>query len=101
MDILAVSMAQQIAAAVGASQKQRTGHTPKSVTVVLTGDMLVVTLRDALSPAEKALAQSPAKSALMQELHRNLFANSSDALRQEIQRITGVGVREASAEIET
>src|SRR5207247_3954478 len=68
---------------------------------VITGDTLVVTLREALSPAEKALARTPAKSALMQELHRNLFANSSDGLWQEIQRITGVGVREASAEIET
>jgi hypothetical protein len=36
----------------------------------------------------------------MQEYHRQLFANSSDELRQEIQRITGMEVREATAEIE-
>jgi len=30
-----------------------------------------------------------------------LFANTSDALRQEIERIIGVEVREATAEIET
>ena len=36
----------------------------------------------------------------MQEFHRQLFANSSDELRQEIQRITGMEVREATAEIE-
>jgi hypothetical protein len=36
----------------------------------------------------------------MQEFHRQLFANSSDSLRQEIKRITGMEVREATAEIE-
>jgi uncharacterized protein YbcI len=61
----------------------------------------VITLRGALSPAEKALAKSPAGAAQMQEFHRQLFANSSDSLRQEIKRITGVEVREANAEIET
>ena len=39
--------------------KQRTGHEPQSVAVVLSGDTLLITLHGALSPAEKALAQSP------------------------------------------
>jgi hypothetical protein len=37
----------------------------------------------------------------VQEFHRQLFANDSDSLRQEIKRITGVNVREATAEVET
>jgi hypothetical protein len=37
----------------------------------------------------------------MQEYHRQLFANASDSLRLEIKRITGVEVREATAEVET
>ena len=37
----------------------------------------------------------------MQELHQRLFADSFDSLRQEIKRITGVDVREASTELET
>jgi hypothetical protein len=36
----------------------------------------------------------------VQEFHRQLFASASDALRQEIKRITGMEVREASAEVE-
>jgi hypothetical protein len=36
----------------------------------------------------------------MQEFHRQLFASSSDSLRQEINRITGMKVREAAAEVE-
>jgi len=53
-----------------------------------------------LSPAEKALAQTPAGATQLQEYHRQLFTSSSDSLRQEIKRITGVEVREATAEVE-
>jgi uncharacterized protein YbcI len=93
-------MAQQVAQAASDFQHQRSGHMPKSVTVVLSEDTLVVTLHGALSPAEQALAQSPAGAAQVQEFHRQLFANSCDSLRQEIRRITGAEVREAAAEVE-
>jgi hypothetical protein len=36
----------------------------------------------------------------IQEFHRRLFASSSDSLRREIKRITGMEVREATAEVE-
>ena len=36
----------------------------------------------------------------MQEFHRELFLNASDSLRQKIKRITGMDVREATAEVE-
>ena len=95
------TMAQQIAQAAIAFEQRRTGnHGPKSVTVVLSEGTLVITLHEALSPAEKALAKTPAGAAQFQELHRQLFANSSDSLRQEITRITGMEVREAAAEVE-
>jgi uncharacterized protein YbcI len=69
--------------------------------VVFSEDTLVVTLHGALSPAERALAQSSAGAAQVQEFHRQLFTNSSLVLREEIQRITGVEVRESAAEVET
>jgi uncharacterized protein YbcI len=94
------TVAQQLAQAARAFQQQRTGHVPKSVAVVLSNDMLVITLQDALSPAEKALAKSPAGAAQVQEFHRQLFNDSAGALRQEIARITGVAVREAIAAVE-
>ena len=94
------SVAQQIAQAAIVFQQQRTGHEPKSVAVVLSGDMVLITLHEALSPAEKALAQSPAGAAQLQEFHRQLFTNSADELRQQIKRITGVEVREATAKVE-
>ena len=95
------TMAQQIALAASEFQRQRTGHSPKAVTVVLSADTLVVTLHGALSPAEKALAQSPGGAVQVQDFHRQLFSSSSDSLRDEIKRITGVEVREATAEVET
>ncbi|MGA3067537.1 MAG: Na-translocating system protein MpsC family protein [Tepidisphaeraceae bacterium] len=93
-------MAEQIAQAATAAQQRRTGHAPKSVSVVLSGDTLVVTLHGALSPAEQAMAQSPEGAAKVQEFHRQLFHNASDTLKQEIKRITGLDVREATAEVE-
>ena len=95
------TMAQQVAEAVSAFQQQRTGYAPKAVTVVLSADTLVVTLHEALSPAEKALARTPEGAVQVQEFHRQLFKESVGLLRQEIKRITGVSVGEAAAEIET
>jgi uncharacterized protein YbcI len=95
------TMAQQVAQAVSAFQLRQTGYAPKAVTVVLSEDTVVVTLHEALSPAEKALARTPEGAAQVQEFHRQLFKNSADLLRHEIKRITGVAVGEAAAEIET
>ncbi len=100
MENLNPSVAQQLAQAAIAFQQQRTGHEPKSVAVVLSSETLLITLHGALSPAEQAMAQSPVGAAQVQEFHRQLFSDSADSLRQEIKRITGVEVREATAEVE-
>ena len=75
-------------------------YAPKAVTVVLSDDTLVVTLHEALSPAETALSRTPEGAAQVQEFHRQLFKSSVDLLREEIKRITGVAVGEAAAEVE-
>jgi len=94
------TMARQIGRAASVFEQQRTGNTPKSVTVVLSDTTLVVTLHGALSEAEKALARSPEGAAQIQDFHRQLFASASESLCQEIKRITGADVREATAEVE-
>jgi uncharacterized protein YbcI len=93
--------ARLIAEAASEFERKRTGHGPQSVSVVLSGDTLVITLHGALSPAEKALAKTREGAAQLQEYHRQLFITSSESLRQAIKRITGVEVREAAAEVET
>jgi len=95
------TMAQQVAKAASDFQLQRTGHAPKSVTVVLSDSTLVITMHGALTPAEQALATNPAGAAQVQEFHRQLFVTSSEDLRQAIKRITGVDVREAASDVET
>ncbi len=93
-------IAQRIAHAAIAFEQRRTGHKPQSVTVVLGENTLVITLHGALSPAEQALAQSPAGAAQVQEFHRQLFHSTADSLRQEIKEITGVEVSQAATEVE-
>jgi uncharacterized protein YbcI len=94
------AMAQQIAQVAIASHQERTGHSPKAATVVLSGDALIITLHGALSPAEQALAKSAEGAARVQEFHKQLFINSCEPLRQEIKRITGMELRDATAEVE-
>jgi uncharacterized protein YbcI len=101
MDSPNASIAEQIAYAAIAFQSAGTGHSPSAVSVVLSMDTLVITMHGALSPGEVTMAQDAVGAARIQEYHRQLFANSSEALRLEIKRITGVDVRECAAEIET
>ena len=93
-------MAKQIAQATSSLEQQRTGHLPGTVTVVLSDDILVVTLHEGMTLAEKALAKTVAGAAQVQHFHKELFSNSSDPLRLEINRISGRVVREAATEIE-
>jgi uncharacterized protein YbcI len=95
------TMAQQVAQAASTFHQQRTGHLPRAVSVVLSEETLVITLHDALSPAEKALARTTDGAVQVQEFHRQLFNNSAESLTDEIRRITGVEVCEAAAEVET
>jgi uncharacterized protein YbcI len=95
-----ITTAQQLAEMASVLQHQRTGHAPRAASVMLGEDTLVVTMHDALTPAERVLAQSPEGAAQVQEFHRQLFANSSQPMCQEIKRITGRDVREAAAEVE-
>ncbi|MBK9120676.1 MAG: DUF2294 family protein [Phycisphaerales bacterium] len=95
-----LTMAQQIAAAASALETKRSGLIPKAVTVVQSDGTLVVTLHGVLSAAEQALAQTPAGAAQVQEFHRQLFTSNAAGLRAEIKRITGVEVRQATAEVE-
>ena len=94
-------MAKQIAHAASDFEFAQTGRRPKSVTVVLGPDTVVITLHESLSPAERAMAQDPAGAVQVQQLHRQLFDSCSESLRRDIKRITGIDAREASIEVET
>lgn len=64
------TMAEQIAQVISAFHKQQTGLAPRSVTVVLSEETLVITLHEALSPAEIALAQTAEGASLCRTARR-------------------------------
>ena len=93
------TVAHRIAQVASAFEQRRSGRVPKSVTVVLSENTLVITLHGTLTPAEKALAKSPEGAAQVQEFHKQMFDNTSDSLRQEIKRITEMELREVNMEL--
>ena len=95
MSTTSPNMAEQIGHAASAFEQIRTGHVPKSVTVVLTADTLVVTLRGVLTHAERVMANTEKGATWVREYHRQLFASSSNSLIDEIKRITGVEAHES------
>src|SRR3954469_22015877 len=101
MEKQSATITEQIANVARASQHERTGLAPQAVTVVQSDGTLVITLHGALSPAEQTLSKTAEGAAKVQEFHRQLFNDSSQALVAQIQRITGVQVRESAAEVET
>ena len=94
-------MAQQVSDTIVKLQTARTGHAPKAVTVILGGDILVVTLHEALSPAEINLSKTIEGASQVQHYHRQLLETSSAELQIEIKRITGVSICESALEVET
>ncbi len=94
------SLAKELAQIALSMQAERTGHTPKAVTVVASDETVVLTLHDALTPAEKVLSRTAGGAAQVEQYHRALFAVSCDELRKEIQRLTGRRVREAAVVVE-
>ena len=96
MNNLNPTMAEQIALVAAEFQQRETGRDARSVSVVLSGDTLVVTLYGALSPAEQAMSQTAEGADKVQQFHRQLFLNSSETLRKDIKRITGMASRSAA-----
>jgi uncharacterized protein YbcI len=81
-------------------QAERTGHAPRAVTVVANDNTIVFTFQEALTPAEKILAQTESGAAKVEQYHRALVAVSCSELRKEIARLTGRRVREAAVVLE-
>ncbi len=81
-------------------QTTRTSHVPTAVTVVASDETVVVTMHEALTPAEKILARSERGASQVEDYHRALFAVSCEELRTEIQRLTGRKVRESAVVVE-
>jgi uncharacterized protein YbcI len=95
-----LTMADQLAKAIGEFQLNRTGYAPHSVTAILSENTIVVMLKGALTPAEKMLSRTPEGADKIRMFHRELFQSSLELLQPKIERITGYAVIEANAEVE-
>ena len=100
MDKINPTVTEQLAQAARNFQTKQTGRAPTNVTVMMSEDTLVFTLHEVLSPAEQTLAKSAEGAANLREYHQQLFGNSVDSLRTEVERITGRKVREAAATVD-
>ena len=93
---MTASMAQEIGQTAIAFEEVRLSRKPTSVTVVLGGDTLAITMHGVLSRAEQLVAATPIGAAQLQEFHQSLFRISSNPLTREIERITGLELRKTA-----
>ena len=99
-EVRAGNFSKELAEIALSMQSKRTGYMPKAVTVVASDETVVLTLHEALTPAEKILGRTESGAAKVEQYHRALFAVSCDELRQEIERLTGRKVREVAVVVE-
>ena len=90
----------QIAQAVRAFETRRTGQCRQWLAAFINEDTVVIALHSCLTPAENALAQSPAGAAQVVESHRRLLAAGPAALSSRVERLAGVGVLGTIVEVE-
>ncbi len=90
---------ERIARAVHAFELRRMKHARKWVAIFMNEETIVIALHGSMTDAEKDLAQSAAGAAEVHEFHRQLFAGVSALLLRRIKSITGMDVRQTSAEI--
>ena len=77
------------------------GRGPSDVRAFILKDMIVVRLRDVLTPAEHQLAKNPEGAAIVKRMRENLIAQARDTLGKAIGNITGTEVLGLFTDIET
>jgi uncharacterized protein YbcI len=94
-------IAQQLAAVTVDFELWRTGRSPDWVTVVISGQRIVITLEGILSVGETFVSKTSAGAAAISEFHQLLFETTSHRLRDEVARITGLDVVQLNPEAST
>ena len=77
------------------------GRGPSDVRAFILKDMIVVRLRDVLTPAEHQLAKNPEGAAIVKRMRENLIAQARDTLGKSVGKITGTEVVGLFTDIET
>lgn len=77
------------------------GRGPADVRAFILKDMIVVRLRDVLTPAEHQLAKNPEGAAIVKRMRENLMDQAREKLGKTIGKITGAEVVGLFTDIET
>ena len=77
------------------------GRGPADVRAFILRDMIVVRLRDVLTPAEHKLAKNPEGAAIVKRMRENLIDQAREMLGKAIGNITGMEVLGLFTDIET
>jgi len=82
----------QIAAAFTTFEREQMGRGPSEVRARIVDDMIVIRLKDVLTPAERRLTEDPNSRYLLKGVRTRLIENSRSLLDQVIENLTGVAV---------
>ena len=80
----------QIAAAITTFEREQMGRGPREVRAWIVEDMILVRLKDVLTPAEKRLTDDPNGRYMLKGLRTRLIENSRRVLDELIESLTGV-----------
>lgn len=79
-----------LAEAISRFEEEEMGAHPASVKVLVEEELVMVHLKEVLSPSERALAQTEAGQAILQRFNARLFdGGSSPSIREQISRTLG------------
>ena len=93
-------LARRVARAIGAFEHALFGRAPRSVTVVASGDQVVVSLHESFSPLERRLVDEPAGRCRVEDFHHGMFDDTRDALALHVRRCTGVALDAGIAHVD-
>ncbi|MBN1661951.1 MAG: DUF2294 domain-containing protein [Anaerolineae bacterium] len=82
----------QVAAAFTTFEREQMGRGPSEVRAWIVEDMIVIRLKDVLTPAERRLTEDPNGRYLLKGARTRLIENSRSLLDKEIENLTGMSV---------
>jgi len=93
-------LARRIATAIGGFEHRFLGRIPRSVTVIGSGGLTIVTVQTGLSEMERHVAATVAGRRRVLAWHRSLVAGSFDALRDHLHAAAGVWMQAAATQVD-
>ncbi|MDR7418609.1 MAG: DUF2294 domain-containing protein [Armatimonadota bacterium] len=82
-------------------QREQMGRGPDEAKCFILGDLVVVRLRNVLTPAERLLAATPEGRRLIKEMRNQLLETSRAAIEDAIVRVTGCRVVSLHTDLST